>query len=89
VTGRRAGVRALPLAGVLTLTVPAPPAVRAVQAEHAVACRYAVVGHVTDPEGHARLALRTNARAVVLVARFDPVESPTLFAGTLERFLAQ
>jgi hypothetical protein len=147
VTGRRAGVRALLLAGVVALTSPLPATVRPAHAEHAVAFRYTVLGYVTDPGGRGRpgirvelsrektgfsylgetdadgfyviiarlgdesagetLALRANAQAVTLVARFDPgdhatergtrvdftgrrpVESPTLFAGTLKRFLGQ
>ncbi len=146
-TGRRAGVRALLLAGVVALTSPLPANVRPVHAEHAVAFRYTVLGYVTDPDGRGRpgirvelsrektgfsylgetdadgfyviiarlgdesagetLALRANAQAVTVVARFDPgdhatergtrvdftgrrpVESPTLFAGTLKRFLGQ
>ena len=146
-TGRRAGVRALLLAGVVALASPLPATVRPAYAEHAVAYRYTVLGYVTDPDGRGRpgirvelsrektgfsyvgetdadgfyviiarlgdesagetLALRANAQAVTLVARFDPedhatergtrvdfaarrpVESPTLFAGTLKRFLAQ
>ena len=145
--GRRAGVRALLVAGALALAGATPATVPAAHAEHEVAYRYTVLGYVTDPDGRARagvrvelsrektgfsylgetdtagfyvivarlgdesrgetLALRANAQALTLVARFDPedhttergtrvdfngrrpVENPTLFAGTLKRFLEQ
>ena len=66
-TGRRTGVRALLLAGVVALASPLPPTVRPAGAEHAPVFRYTVLGYVTDAGGF----------------------YATLFAGTLERFLAQ
>jgi hypothetical protein len=68
---------------------------------------YLIVARLGDESLGETLALRANALAVTLVARFDPgdhatergtrvdfsgrrpVESPTLFAGTLKRFLNQ
>ena len=68
---------------------------------------YVIVARLGDESRGETLALRANAQALTLVARFDPedhttergtrvdfngrrpVENPTLFVGTLKRFLEQ
>ena len=55
---RRAGVRALLVAGALALAGPTPATVPAAHAEHEVAYRYTVLGYVTDPDGRARAGVR-------------------------------
>ncbi len=77
---RRAALPALLLTGALTT---------AAAAEHAVAYRYTVLGYVTDGDGRALPGVRVELSREKTGFSRRPLEGPTLFTGTLKRFLAQ
>ena len=77
-TGRRAGVRALLLAGALTLTASGPAAIRKTG--------FSYLGE-TGADGFYVIVARLGDESDFTGRR--PVESLTLFPGTLKRFLTQ
>jgi len=62
VTGRRAALVALALAGALIMPPAPAPVVDEARAEHQISYRYVVLGYVTDAQNRARPGVRVELR---------------------------